>query len=129
MELFRGSMSRHSVVVHRKDDPLELTQHPLSQTDWSTAVPVRLPATISVEERLPPGAASVLINRSHTYPDLTLPISANEKRFVDEIDGRRTVSEIAGASGVGDVRNLMDRLVSYDQVVYATSASQPTSAV
>jgi SAM-dependent methyltransferase len=122
MELFRGTMSRHSLVIHRSDDPVEMTQHSRSQADWSTAVPIRLRDTIGVEEPLPPGAASVLINRSHTYPDLILPISADEKRFVDEIDGHRTVAEISEAVGVGDIGTLMDRLVSYDQVVYATSA-------
>jgi hypothetical protein len=129
MELIRGSIARHSVVIHRSDDPVETTQHEASRADWSTVVPIRLPDTIGVEERLPPGAASVLINRSHTYPDLILPISADEKRFVDEIDGRRTVAEIAGAVGAGDVRTLMDRLISYDQVVSATSTSAGTSAI
>jgi SAM-dependent methyltransferase len=129
MELIRGSIARHSVVIHRSDDPVETTQHDASRADWSTAVPIRLPGTIGVEERLPPGAAVVLINRSHTYPDLILPISADEKRFVDQIDGRRTVAEIAGAVGAGDVRTLMDRLISYDQVVSATSTSAGTSAM
>ncbi|MCZ6457391.1 MAG: class I SAM-dependent methyltransferase [Actinobacteria bacterium] len=129
MELFRGTMSRHSIVIHRSDDPVEMTQHGLSPADWATAVPILLPDTISVGERLPPGAASVLINRSHIYPDLILPISADEKRFVDEIDGHRTVGEIAEAVGVGDIGTLMDRLVSYDQVVITTSTSDGSSAV
>ena len=33
-------------------------------------MPIRLPDTICVQERLPPGAAGVLINQTHTYRDL-----------------------------------------------------------
>jgi hypothetical protein len=35
-----------------------------------------------------------LINPSHTYTDIYLPISPEEKRMFDAIDGKRTISEI-----------------------------------
>jgi hypothetical protein len=47
---------------------------------WLAYVPVRLPDTICVEEKLPPGAAAVLINRAHTHRDIYLPINTQEKR-------------------------------------------------
>ena len=61
--------------------------------------------TICVQERLPPGAAAVLINQNHTYTDLFMTISATEKRLFDAIDGNRTIGdilEIATAVLAGD---------------------------
>ena len=51
--------------------------------------------TICVQERLPAGAAGVLINRNHTYTDLLMTIDAAEKRMFDAIDGNRTIADIA----------------------------------
>jgi hypothetical protein len=39
-----------------------------------------MPDTIAVQERLPPGAAAVLINRTHTYTDMYLLIDAQQKK-------------------------------------------------
>src|SRR4029453_8367020 len=67
VELFRGTMILHSVVVYRNDSPGG--PHPVSFAGdaWLDYVPLRMADTISVQERLPPGAASVLINQTHTY--------------------------------------------------------------
>ena len=35
---------------------------------------------------MPPGAAGVLINRTHAYRDLIMPIDSTEKRLFDAID-------------------------------------------
>ena len=61
---------------------------------WLRYVPIRVPDTICVQERLPPGAAGVLINQTHTYRDLYLPITASEKRLFDAIDGNRSIGDI-----------------------------------
>jgi hypothetical protein len=50
-----------------------------------SATSVRSTDTISVQERLPPGAG-VLINRTHAYRDLIMPIDSTEKRLFDAID-------------------------------------------
>ena len=42
----------------------------------SSYVPLRMPDTICVQDRLPPGAAAVLINPTHAYRDLVMPIDA-----------------------------------------------------
>jgi hypothetical protein len=74
---------------------------------------------------LPPGAAAVLINRSHTYTDIYLPIDAREKRLCDAIDGARTIDEIAREGGQLDtVRAHFERLWWYDQVVFDASRCQ-----
>jgi hypothetical protein len=83
----------------------------------------------------------VLLNQSHTYPDLYLAIDVQEKRLFEAIDGRRTIAQIVhtaasgGASGhhhkrerdsiAGDrvARDFFERLWCYDQVVF--DASQP----
>ena len=57
-------------------------------------MPIRLPDTICVQERLPPGAAAVLINRSHTFKDLFMPIDSTEKSLFDAIDGNRSIGDI-----------------------------------
>ena len=61
-----------------------------------------MPDTICVQERLPPGAAAVLINRTHTYTDIYLPIDAQEKKMFDAIDGERTIGEIVVEQGQRD---------------------------
>ena len=118
LELFRGTMVRHSAVVYRADSPVR--QYVDFESDaWPDHVPIRLPDTICVEERLPPGAAAVLINRSHTYTDLYLPIDAAEKCLFDAIDGERTIREIALMYGTLEAsRGFFERLWRYDQVVF-----------
>ena len=80
-----------------------------------------MPDTLSIQERLPPGAAAVLINRAHTDTDIYLPIDAREKLLVDAIDGERTIGEIAGDTPPGVCRSLFERLWWHDQVVFDRS--------
>jgi len=121
MELFRGSMVRHSVIAYpierRNSQPIDF-----AGASWPDYVPIRLPDTIAVQERLPPGAAAVLINRSHTFKDLFLPIDIRQKKMFDAIDGKRTIGEIASQATQFDAaRTLFERLWRYDQVVFAAS--------
>jgi len=80
-----------------------------------------MPDTVCVQEHLPPGAAAVLINQSHTCRDLILPLNAAEKHMFDAIDGTRRVSEIADHARPDLARTFFERLWWYDQVVFATS--------
>jgi SAM-dependent methyltransferase len=117
-ELFRGSMMSHSVIVHRDDGPVRVHPMSFSGDAWLDYVPVRVPDTLSVQERLPPGAAAVLINRAHTDTDIILPIDAREKLLVDGIDGQRSIGEIAGDTPRDVCRALFERLWWHDQVVF-----------
>jgi len=129
VELFRGTMVRHSAVVYRNDRPGEAQPVIFDDDAWLDYVPLRLPDTICVQQRLPPGAAAVLINRSHTYTDLYLPIDAQQKRLFDSIDGERTIGEIASKHGDPDTaRALFERLWWYDQVVFDTSTAPELAA-
>ena len=131
MELFRGTMARHSSIVYRSDRPEQNGSVRFDDGTWHSFVPIRLPRTISVQERLPPGAAAVLINQSHTYPDLYLPIDERQVQLFDAIDGKRTVAEIVRRTGAGErhwerARSLFERLWWYDQVVFnASRTSSP----
>ena len=120
-ELFRGAMMSHSAIVCRDDRPGRSQSTGFSGDAWLDYVPVRVADTLCVQERLPPGAAAVLINRAHTDTDIYLPIDAREKLLVDAIDGERSIGEIAGDRPRDVCRALFERLWWHDQVVFDRS--------
>jgi hypothetical protein len=99
IELFRGTMVRHSVIVYRNDTTGASQQISFAGDAWLGYVPIRMADTVCVQDRLPPGAAAVLINRTHTYRDLFMPIGPTEKRLFDVIDGNRSIGDIARSIG------------------------------
>jgi SAM-dependent methyltransferase len=96
LELFRGTMVRHSLVACRADDVApELS---FSGPEWHGFVPHRVSTSVVVDDKLPTGAAAVLLNRAHTYPDLVLFVDDDERAWFESIDGNRTCGQIgAGA--------------------------------
>jgi SAM-dependent methyltransferase len=129
VELFRGTMLRHSIVAYRDDSPGGAQLTSFADDLWRGYVPIRMSDTICVQERLPPGAAAVLINRTHTYRDLFMPIDSTEKRLFDAIDGSCSIGEIvdrvlpsAQTKSQRDMaRTFFERLWWYDQVVFDAS--------
>jgi SAM-dependent methyltransferase len=125
-ELFRGTMVRHSVIAYRDDAPGSREQISFAGEAWANYVPIRMPDTVCVRERLPPGAAAILISPSHIYRDIYMPIDVAEMRLLDAIDGERSVEAIAEtalvsldeASHLGMVRAFFERLWWHDQVVF-----------
>jgi SAM-dependent methyltransferase len=134
-ELFRGTMIRHSMIVYRSDDSAERPPVEFSGPEWLGYVPIRMSDTICIQERLPPGAAAVLINQTHTFKDLFMPIDPMEKRLFDAIDGNRSIREIAerslppSATGClqDRARRFFERLWRYDQVVFDASRAAGTA--
>jgi SAM-dependent methyltransferase len=123
MELWRGTMTAHSVIARRADGPSH-ARVTFDDDRWLRYVPLRLPWTRLVEDSLPPGAAGVLINRSHAFRDLMLALGSDDRRLFDRIDGRRAIEGIVNdARGVdrSDARGLFERLWRYDQVVFDVS--------
>ena len=122
MELWRGTMTAHSVLVHRSDAAQKVNGL-FDGEGWSGFVPVRLPWTQLIKERLPAGAAGVLLNRSHAHPDLILVADAADKRLFDGIDGRRSIAEITARASEDRrrARAFFEKLWWYDQVVFDTS--------
>jgi SAM-dependent methyltransferase len=137
VELWRGNMLRHSLVVYRTDRPGDRHLPRFDDDDWLGYRPLRLPETISVRERLPAGAAAALINRSHSDPDLVLFVDAAELQMVEAIDGRRSIADIVQRLARPaasrrmlheQARSLFQRLWWYDQVVFdASSKDDDTS--
>jgi SAM-dependent methyltransferase len=122
IELFRGTMIRHGVVAYRKDRPAQSAPVHFDGQAWLGYTPIRLPDTIIVRDRLPPGAAAVLINRNHTYTDLYLPIDTRQERLLAGIDGERTIAEICHELGDRSLaRAFFQKLWRWDQVVFDTS--------
>ena len=68
-------MVRHSAIVYRNDFPGRPQPIGFTGDAWLDYVPIRLSDTISVQEKLPPDIAAVLINRTHSYTDLIMPIT------------------------------------------------------
>ncbi len=129
VELFRGTMIRHSMVVYLNDSPGSAQLISFAGDAWLGYVPLRMPDTICVQERLPPGAAGVLINQTHAYRDLILPIDSTEKRLFDAIDGsssiagivERTLPSAQAKSQLDAARSFFEKLWWYDQVVFDAS--------
>lgn len=109
VELFRGTITRHTAIAFAADDAtsgaLELS---------GDAVPVRVPTAVAITERLPDGAAAVLINRAHTDTDLVLFADRAQLEAFQAIDGVRTLAQLeAGA--------FVERLWRHDLVVLDTT--------
>ncbi len=129
-ELYRGTMLRHSVVAYRNDRPADAAID-FSDDRWLRYVPIRMPDTLTIKDRLPVGTSAVLINQTHTYRDLFLPISDAENRLLDGIDGHRTAGEILeraqlsplAAAQLELARTFFERLWWQDQLVFDTSHS------
>jgi SAM-dependent methyltransferase len=135
IELFRGTMARHSVVVYRNDGAADPQTIDFAGDAWFDYVPIRMSDTICVQDRLPTGAAAVLINQTHTYRDLFLPIGPSEKRLFDAIDGVSTIGDILHrmtlsvshrTTKLEAARAFFERLWWHDEVVF--DASHRTTA-
>ncbi len=125
VELFRGTMVRHAAVAYKSERAARNASVDFDGEAWLGYRPIRLPDTIAVRERLPPGAAAVLINRNHTYTDLYLPIDARQERLLSAIDGERTIAAIGRDQGDRDLaRAFFRQLWQWDQVVFDTQQSR-----
>ena len=123
-------MVRHSVIAYRDDSPGGAQLTSFAGDAWLGYVPLRMPDTICVQEGLPPGAAAVLINPTHAYRDLIMPIDSTEKALFDAIDGDLSVGGIvertlpsSRSSHLDTARAFFEKLWLYDQVVYDASRS------
>ena len=120
MELWRGLMSNHNVAAHRSDTNGDKSRVHFDDEEYLRYVPIRLPWTTCIQDRIPQGAAGVLVNQTHVFSDLFVVMNADEKLMYDAIDGRRSISEIVDK--VEGARDFFQRLWWYDQVVFDTSS-------
>ncbi len=129
LELFRGTISRHSFSVYRDDTSASPQPIRFDGEDWQYYVPIRPPGVICVKKRLPPDAAAVLINQEHVDTDLVHPISPYEKVLFEAIDGERSIAEVMDTLPDSEgnpqrrerARDFFERLWWYDHVVFDAS--------
>jgi 2-polyprenyl-3-methyl-5-hydroxy-6-metoxy-1,4-benzoquinol methylase len=126
VELLRGTMTKHNFIAYRDDCGHESQPIKFDDDAWRGWVPLRLPWTLCIRDRVPPGFAAVLINRAHTYPDLAFPIDEAQEQILTAMDGDRSCAEIMRAIGLpGEypVRRFVEQLWQHDQIVFdATGA-------
>jgi SAM-dependent methyltransferase len=135
IELFRGTMARHSLVAYRNESISNKQLISFTGDDWLDYVPIRMSDVVCVQDRLPSGAAAVLINQTLTYKDLFLPIGPMEKRWFDAIDGDRSIAAIVEKTISSSnrpitfdvARFLFERLWWHDLVVFDRSQVRPTA--
>lgn len=128
-ELWRGTMMQHNAIVGVGQATGDRRPIRFDDDRWRSYVPIRLPSTVCVQERLPPGAAGVLLNQSHSHTDLVLAIDAPEKQLFDAIDGRRSIAgileQLPGPMNRNQQRDraraFFERLWFWDQVVFDAS--------
>jgi SAM-dependent methyltransferase len=122
MELWRGLMTNHDFIVQRSDAK-NVGKVSFDDQQHLGYVPIRRTWTMCAQEDLPPGAAGVLLNRTHLFDDIYLPINELEKQIYEAIDGRRSISEIIEAVKYSSshARDFFEKLWWYDQVVFDTS--------
>jgi SAM-dependent methyltransferase len=126
MELLRGLMANHSFIAYRNDTNNDGAKMSFDDERYLRYVPVRLPWTMCLQDKIPPGAAGALVNQTHLFNDLFILINEKEKQIYEAIDGRRSVAEIVekveGASPLA--REFFEKLWRYDQVVFDTTRAQ-----
>ena len=129
VELFRGTITRHNFIAYRSDRLTERQPICFRDEKWRQYVPIRLPWTVCVRDNVPAGSVAVLVNRAHKHPDLALAISEAQYQLFTDIDGRRTLGEIAQSSRKEEVSTLefFRQLWRYDQVVFDASHIASTS--
>jgi hypothetical protein len=121
-------MAKHNFIAYRDDRPGDPQPLTFEGDAWRGYVPLRLPWTLCIRDRVPPGSVAVLINRAHTYPDLALPIRAAQERVFAAIDGNRSIDEILRiatiAGGDERARRFIEQLWEYDQIVLDATSSR-----
>jgi len=121
MELWRGLITNHDFIVQQRD--AKDTEISFEGEQYLRYVPIRRAWTMIAQDDLPPGAAGVLLNRTHLFDDLYLPINEEEKKVYEAIDGRRSISEIIETVKYSSpiARDFFEKLWWYDQVVFDLS--------
>jgi SAM-dependent methyltransferase len=122
VELFRGTLLRHSLIAFRDDAGDEALVPSFDGDAHVQYVPMRTSDTIAITDRLPGNTAAVLINRHHDCRDIALALDHDEKRWFDTIDGARCIGDIGATDGLHAKRRaFFERLWWHDQVVFDTT--------
>jgi len=115
VELFRGTLDRHTVIAFADDDPTGGRVDP----SHPASVPIVVPTATVVDDRsrLPHGVAAALINRAHPANDLVLFVDEPELRTFRALDGETSVAELSTWGTGTDVGGFVRRCWRHDLVV------------
>lgn len=112
MELFRGTITRHSLIAYRNDSPLPIPLVEWNNGNWRDYIPLVPVTVVVVEDRLPPGKAAAVINQAHVDRDLVCFLTDDELAAFRSIDGTTALGNISGAT-----QRLLERLWLHDLVM------------
>lgn len=112
MELFRGTIVRHSLIAYTAESTLPRTPVHWTGDDWRAYVAMVPPTVVVVEDRLPSGMAAAVINRAHIDRDLVCFLDAEELTVFRAIDADTPLTDVAGATP-----RLFERLWMHDLVM------------
>ena len=119
-ELFRGTMTRHRFIAFRADYPTPEHDITFAGEECHPYIPIRLPWTLCIRDRVPPGSVAVLLNPVHEHCDLVLPVTPTQERLLSRIDGQRDIGELVRECGtIAETRRALqfiERLWHYDQI-------------
>ncbi len=77
----------HRFIAYRDDGADESQPITFADDSWREYIPIALPWTVRVRERLPPGSVAVLINQSHTFTDLIVTVDSFEDTLLGPLMG------------------------------------------
>ena len=123
VELWRGLINNHDFIAYRNDKPRDGLQVRFDDDRYLNYIPIRRAWTMCAQDRVPEGAAGVLVNQTHMFPDTYLAVDALEKQIYEAIDGRRTIGAIVESMTGSSprARAFFEKLWNYDQVVFDAS--------
>ncbi len=116
LELFRGTMTRHTVIASAGDEPAG--QLDFASADVGSWVPFRVATATAVQDRVPPGAAAALLNRAHEFNDLVMFVDQAEFDLYRAIDGHRSIAELGDGAAC-----MVERLWHHDLVLIDASGT------
>ncbi len=119
LELYRGTMTRHSFIAHHSSRPSDDPAAGFSDDRWRRYVALKPHTAISVEDRLPPGASAALLNRGHVFRDLVMFVNQTEKAAFDAIDGERRLGDLSADP------SFLRQLYDHDLIVIDSSDGPP----
>ncbi len=101
VELYRGGMPMHELIVCRDERPAITRELGYEAARVPEAVPIRNPGLTIVEEGLAAGLSARLSWDAHHYPEISALVDPLQGALFNGIDGVSSVAEIATSLGAG----------------------------
>ena len=99
MELYRGGMAMHELVVCLDERPSSTREIGREPERVPVPVPIRNPGLTIVQEGLAAGVSARLNWDAHHYPEISALVDPLQGALFNAVDGVSTVAEIATSLG------------------------------